>query len=156
MRKPCRFFLISLFGLLLLERPLTASTYPLANILPKEAADKLAKEGISSTAELLEKGATPAGRAKLVKATGLAAKRVEEWIHLCDLVRIKGVGPVMTQLLHAAGVISVAQLRQRQAKSLYKAVMKANERAKITENPPSEMHLSHWIEQAKTLKVVLR
>ena len=156
MRKSCRLFLISLFGLLLLEGPLSASTYPLAHILPKEATDKLAKEGINSTEELLEKGATPAGRNKLVKATGLAAKQVNEWIHLCDLVRIKGVGPQMTKLLHAAGVTSVAQLRQRQANSLYKAVMKANEKEKITQNPPSEKHLEHWIDQAKTLKIVLR
>ena len=141
---------------LLLGAVALASTYPLANILPQDAAEKLAKAGANTSDELLEKGATPAGRAKLVKATGLAAAQLLEWVRMCDLVRIKGVGPVMVRLLGAVGVRSVAQLRQRKADSLYKAVMKANDKAKITQNPPSEKHLEHWIDQAKKLKTVVR
>jgi predicted flap endonuclease-1-like 5' DNA nuclease len=141
---------------LLLGATALASTYPLAHILPKEAADKLATAGISSSDDLLDKGGKPADRAKVVKATGLAAARVLEWVRMCDLLRIKGVGPVMVRLLGAAGVTSVAQLRQRKADALYKDVMKANDRVKVTQNPPSEKHLEHWIEQAKKLKIVVR
>jgi predicted flap endonuclease-1-like 5' DNA nuclease len=141
---------------LLLGAVALASTYPLAHILPQEAAEKLAKAGINTSDELLDRGATGAGRAKVVKATGLAAPQVLEWVRMCDLLRIKGIGPVMVRLLGAVGVRSVAQLRQRSADSLYKAVMKANDKAKITQNPPSEKHLEHWIEQAKKLKIVVR
>jgi predicted flap endonuclease-1-like 5' DNA nuclease len=140
----------------LLPSTVAASTYPLAHILPDAAAKKLAAVGAKTSDELLGKGATPAERAKLAKATAIGIKQLTEWVKMCDLLRIKGVGPVMVRLLGAAGVTSVAELRQRKGDSLYKAVIKANEKAKITQNPPSEKHLEHWIEQAKKLKIVVR
>jgi predicted flap endonuclease-1-like 5' DNA nuclease len=143
-------------SLLLSHGPARASTYPLANILPKEAAEKLDKVGVKTSDDLLEKGATAAERTKLAKTTGLAAKQLFEWVRMADLLRIKGVGPVMVRLLGAAGVVSVAQLKTRNAKNLYAKVMKANEKEQITKNPPSEKHLENWIEQAKQLKVVVK
>jgi predicted flap endonuclease-1-like 5' DNA nuclease len=134
----------------------SASTYPLENILPKDPAEKLAKIGIKTSEELLEKGALPALRKKIAKDTGLDQKQITEWVHMCDLLRIKGVGPVMTKLLAAVKVTSVAELKKRKANALYEAVMKANEKVKVTENPPSEKHLEHWIEQAKALKIMVK
>jgi predicted flap endonuclease-1-like 5' DNA nuclease len=154
MKRTFQFLLI--ISLALVAKSAAASTYPLANILPKDAAQKLADAGITSSDLLLEKGATPAGRQKLAKSTGLSAKQVHEWVLMCDLLRIKGVGPVMTKLLGAAKVNSIAQLRTKKAELLYKEVMKANEKVKITENPPSEKHLEHWIDQAKQLKIIVR
>jgi predicted flap endonuclease-1-like 5' DNA nuclease len=140
----------------LLPGAAAASTYPLLHILPDAAAKKLAAENVKTSDELLDKGATPAARAKLAKATAIDVKQLTEWVRMCDLLRIKGIGPVMVKLLGATGVTSVAQLRQRKSDALYKAVIKANDKSKITQNPPSEKHLEHWIEQAKKLKIVVR
>jgi len=143
-------------GLALSSSQALASTYPLASVLPEDPAKKLSKAGVKTTDDLLQQGATPRGRAKLAKATGIASKDLMEWVRVADLLRIKGVGPVMVRLLKEVGVVSVAQLKQRNAKSLYEAVMKANDKAKITQNPPSEKHLENWIEQAKKLSIVLK
>lgn len=142
--------------LLLQHQPAGASVYPLAHILPKAEAEKLEQAGIKTSEELLEKGGSPAGRNKLAKATGIAAKQLLDWVRMADLLRIKGVGPVMVKLLGAAKVTSVAQLKQATAKKLYDKMMAANEKDKITQNPPSEKHLENWIEQAKQLKVVVK
>jgi predicted flap endonuclease-1-like 5' DNA nuclease len=156
MPRAFQFLSVAVIALLLMEGSLQASTYPLTNILPEDAAKKLAKEGIATSEDLLQKGTTPAARDKVAKATGIAPKQITEWVRMCDLLRIKGIGPVMTRLLGATGVTSIAQLRNRQAGRLYKDIMKANEKTKITENPPSEKHLENWIDQAKKLKIVVR
>lgn len=132
------------------------SSYPLDNVLPKEAAEKLAKAEVVDTDALLAKGATPAARTKLAKATGLDAKQLLAWVRMCDVVRVKGIGPTMAKLLGAAGVTSVAQLRNQKAKPLLARVEKVNEKEKITQKLPSEGHLEDWIAQAKKLKVVVK
>lgn len=133
-----------------------ASPYPLANILPNEASEKLAKAEIKTTSDLLEKGKTAALRKKLAKAITIPEKQITEWVNMCDLLRIKGVGPVMTKLLAQVKVITLAQLQKQKAPELYKKIMEANEKAKVTENPPSEKHWEAWIEQAKQLELVVK
>jgi len=146
------------WAILTLSLPLSAgaSTYPLDNVLPKEAAEKLAKVEISDTDALLAKGATPGARNKLAKATGLDAKQLLIWVRMCDVVRVKGVGPTMAKLLDAAGVKSVALLRIQKAKPLLARIEKVNEKEKITQKLPSEQHLDDWIAQAKKLKIVVK
>lgn len=142
--------------LVLLPGGASASSYPLDNVLPKEAAEKLAKAEITDTDGLLAKAATPAARTKLAKATGLEVKQLHAWVRMCDVVRVKGIGPTMAKLLDAAGVKSVAQLRTQKAKPLFAKLEKVNEKEKIAQKLPSEQHLEDWIAQAKKLKVVVK
>ena len=135
MSRALRVLAILVVAAVALEGRALASTYPLGHILPEDAAKKLAKAGVNSSDELLEQGATPAGRTKLAKASGLPAKQLLEWVRMSDLLRIKGVGPVMVKLLAAADVVSVAQLKQRVAKKLYDKVMAANEKATDHQEP---------------------
>jgi hypothetical protein len=133
-----------------------ASPYPLEQILPKSATEKLAAAGVETSDQLLAAAAKRPARAKLAKTTGLGLKLLTEWTKMCDLLRIKGVGPEMTRLLGAAKVTTVAQLRRQRVSRLMKKVLAANEKQKITDNPPSEKHLAGWIAEAKKLKIVLR
>jgi hypothetical protein len=144
------------FGLLFWTGQAVASTYPLENILSKDDASKLEKAGIKTSDELLEKGATPATRIKLAKDTSTDVKVLTEWVRMCDLLRVKGIGPIMVKLLGAVKVTSVAQLRIRNPKKLSEEIEKVNAKEKITEKTPSEKHLENWIDQAKKLKIVLR
>ncbi len=155
--KTNRLLLVLVLGALL-TAPTSAwaSDYPLENVLPKEAAEKLAKQGVTTTAQLLAKGAKRGARKQLAKATGLAAKQLLEWIEMSDVMRIKGVGPEMSKLLRAAKVRRVAKLRRQRAKSLLARMLKVNKTKKISQNPPNEAQVKHWITLAKTLKIVLR
>jgi hypothetical protein len=156
-RKFDRVLLALVLGALLaLPTTARASDYPLENVLPKEAAEKLAKQGVTTTAQLLAKGAKRAARKQLVKATGLAAKQLLTWIEMSDVMRIKGVGPEMAKLLRAAKVRRVAKLRRQRAKTLLARMLKANKTKKISQNPPNEGQVKHWIGLAKKLKIVLK
>ena len=51
-------------------------------------ADKLRAAGVASIDALLEKGATPEGRAALAEETGIDAVRVVRWVNHADLIRV--------------------------------------------------------------------
>jgi len=142
--------------LLLISATAAASDYPLSEILPAEASGKLSKAGIQHTGDLLQKAARRADRKKLAKTSGLAAKQLTAWVKMADLLRIKGLGPLMAKFLSAAKIDAIAKLRRQKAAPLYKRLMKLNEKDKLSDNPPSEAHLADWIAQAKKLKVVVR
>lgn len=133
-----------------------ASSYPLDQVIAESAAAKLAKLGINSTDDLLAQGATPSGRRKVAKDSQIAPARIFEWVRLCDLVRIKGVGPEIVKLFNAVKIDSVRKLQRQKAPALLKRLEKANAKAKITEKMPSEQHLADWIDQAKKLKIVVK
>nr|AGC71727.1 conserved hypothetical protein [uncultured bacterium A1Q1_fos_504] len=67
-------------------------------------AGKLQAAGINTTDELLERGATPAGREAIAAQTGWSTKQVLEWVNRADLMRVRGVGSEFSDLLEQAGV----------------------------------------------------
>jgi len=133
-----------------------ASHYPIENVLPADVAAKLDKAGIKTTEDLLKKGARPAGRRKLAKATGIALGKLLAWVRMCDLLRIRGIGPTVAQLLGKVKITSIAQLKRQSAKRLHPRLVKANNQFKIMQKMPSVKHLVGWIGQAKRLKVIVR
>ena len=148
--------LTAVIFLLLPARLALASPYPLEAIVGEKEATALAAQKITSTTELLKRAATAKSRKALAAATGLAEARLLDWARACDMLRIKGVGPEMVRLLAAAKVSTTRQLKAQKAPALLKQVMLANERDKISENPPGPGQLKAWITQAGKLKQVLR
>ena len=76
-------------------------------------AKKLIEAGIETPAQLLDKCAAPAGRKALAEETGISGALILKWTNHADLFRIKGVGPQFSELLEAAGVDTVKELRNR-------------------------------------------
>lgn len=145
-----------LIGLMLVASSVSASPYPLGQIMEKTMADKLAKQKITTTTQLLEQGAKPKQRRALAKKAGIAAAKLNRWVNMCDLLRIKGVGPEMVRLLEAGGVKTVRKLKAQKAARLHPRLIKANGKAKVTANPPTAQQIEAWIDQAKKLAPVLR
>ena len=80
--------------------------------------EKLVAIGIATVDQLLKKGATPKGRLEIEAATGIDHARILTWVNHADLFRVKGIGPQFSELLEAAGVDTVKELRNRNAKTL--------------------------------------
>lgn len=118
-------------------------------------AEKLAATGIKSVADLLEKCATRKGRAAVAEATGISDKSILKWSNHADLMRIDGVGPEFAELLEAAGVDTVKELRNRNAENLAKAMADKNEEKKLTRVTPSAERVAKWVAEAKTLDPVM-
>lgn len=115
------------------------------------SAAKLETAGVTSTGDLLEKGATPAGRKEIAEKSGVSEKHILRWINMADLFRIKGVGEEYADLLEAAGVDTVPELAQRNAANLYATMTEVNEAKNLVRALPKEDAVSDWIEQAKAL-----
>ena len=79
---------------------------------------KLRAVGIGSTAALLKASADLAGRKKLGADAGVDHGRILAWANMADLMRINGVGKQFAELLEAAGVDTVKELKMRNAANL--------------------------------------
>lgn len=128
----------------------------MANLIEVEGigesyAQKLKEAGIKNTDDLLEKGATPAGRQALEEATKISGKLILTWVNHVDLFRIKGVGEEYSDLLEAAGVDTVPELAQRNAENLYQKLIETNGVQKRVRKLPTQNQVSNWIAQAKEL-----
>jgi predicted flap endonuclease-1-like 5' DNA nuclease len=118
-------------------------------------AKKLTEAGINKVSELLERCAAPKGRKELAKATDIPEKLILRWTNHADLFRIKGIGPQFSELLEAAGVDTVKELRNRKAENLQKALEETNAKKKLTRVVPPLKTVEKMIAQAKELKPMM-
>jgi predicted flap endonuclease-1-like 5' DNA nuclease len=116
---------------------------------------QLSAAGISTTEDLLEKAATPAGRQVIGEETGISDKLIMRWANMADLFRIKGVSEEYADLLEACGVDTVPELAQRNPENLYQALTKTNEEKQLVRAVPGEGQVADWISEAKELPRVL-
>ncbi len=118
-------------------------------------AEKLKEAGVATTDSLLEKGATPKGRAALEEATGISHKLVLKWVNMADLYRIKGVGSEYSELLEVAGVDTVPELAQRNAANLHAKMAEVNGEKNLVRELPTLHAVESWVAQAKELPRVV-
>lgn len=113
--------------------------------------EKLNAAGIETTDSLLDTCCDKKGRAALAEKTGLSEGQILKWANMADLMRISGVGEEYSELLEAAGVDTVKELRNRNAENLAAKMAEVNEEKKLTRAVPSASQVEKWVEQAKTL-----
>jgi predicted flap endonuclease-1-like 5' DNA nuclease len=89
----------------------------------------------------------------LAEKTEIDQKQLLCVANLIDRMRIKGVGPEYAELLKAAGVNTVRELRYRNPARLADAMAKANEERKLVRVLPSQHTVERWIDHAKKLPV---
>ncbi len=115
-------------------------------------AEKLSVAGIETTDQLLDRCATPSGRKDIAGTTGLSEKLVLNWTNKADLMRISGVGPQFSELLEAAGVDTVKELRTRNAANLTEAMEKANAEKNLARVAPPPGTVEKWVASAKEME----
>lgn len=132
-------------------------TYPLSHIdgIGPDEATALKRVGIRTTDGLLEAAKSPKGRKELAAKTHIDEKCLLKWANAADRMRIKGIGDGYAELIRAAGVDTIRELRYRNAKRLTAAMARANERRRLVQFLPSEKRVQRWIEYAKKLPPVI-
>ena len=118
-------------------------------------AEKLVSAGIEKVEDLLEKCATPAGRKSLADATEISPKLILKWANHADLFRINGIGPQFSELLEAAGVDTVKELKHRVAANLQAKLEEVNAEKNLCNRVPSEKELQKMRDEANELPAVL-
>jgi predicted flap endonuclease-1-like 5' DNA nuclease len=112
---------------------------------------KLAQAGITNTRQLLDRCGGAKGRREVAARTGLDESQLLKWANMADLMRISGIGKQFAELLEAAGVDTVKELRNRNGVNLTAKMKEVNAAKKLTRGTPSVRQVSAWIDQAKTL-----
>ena len=128
-------------------------SYPITDIegIDGEVAATLKSVGIRSTERLLEAARTVKGRKALAEKTGFDEKQLLCWANVADRMRIKGISKEYAELLQAAGVDTVKELKYRNPANLASAMADANRKRKMVRLLPSEKVVCRWIESAQKL-----
>ena len=104
---------------------------------------------IQSVEDLLARCANPQGRIATAAETGIGEKQLLKWANIADLMRISGLGGQYAELLEAAGVENIKELRTRLAQTLATKLKEVNDTKKLAKTAPSASMVQEWIEQAK-------
>lgn len=115
----------------------------------------LNKAGIRTTRELLKRGADRKGRQALATETGLSEDLILKWVNMADLFRIKGIASQYAELLEAAGVDTVKELRNRNSENLIEKITEVNGSKRLVRQVPAASRVADWVKQARTLAPVV-
>jgi nucleotidyltransferase/DNA polymerase involved in DNA repair len=115
-------------------------------------ATKLRKAGLRTSRGLIETASTRRGRTEIAKATGLSPKDLQLWVHHADLLRVRGVGAEYAELLVAAGVDTLRDLRRRNATALLAKIIGLNGSLRVVDRLPTEAMVDGWINAAGDLE----
>lgn len=118
-------------------------------------AKKLVEAGINTVDDLLQKAKNPAGRKTLEETTGISGKSILKWANHADLMRINGVGPQFSELLEAAGVDTVKELKHRIAENLQQKLEEINNKRNLVNRVPSVSEVQKMIDQGKELPAIM-
>jgi hypothetical protein len=120
--------------------------------IDQKKATKLRKAGVRTSKALIENASTRRGRTVLAKHTGLAQRDLQLWVHHADLLRVRGVGAEYAELLVAAGVDTLRDLRRRNATALVAKIIGLNGSHRVVSRLPTEAMVEAWIASAGDLE----
>lgn len=118
-------------------------------------AQKLAKANIRSVNGLLKMCNDKKGRKSVSEKTGIDESKLLKWANLADLYRIKGVGSEYSELLEAAGIDTVKELRNRNADNLHQKIKEVNAKKKLVRQMPGLKKIEGFISHAKKLNPMI-
>ena len=120
--------------------------------IDQKQATRLRKAGVRTSKSLIEKASTQKGRTELAKASGVTPKDLQTWVHHADLLRVRGIGAEYAELLVAAGVDTVRDLRRRNATALVAKIIGLNGAQRVVNRLPTEVMVEGWIAAAAELE----
>ena len=118
-------------------------------------AEKLGEVEIATTDDLLKLCCDKKGRVNTAEKTGISEKLLLNWANKADLMRINGVSSQYSELLEAAGVDTVKELRNRNAENTAAKMKEVNEQKNLTNAVPSAKTVQGWVDQAKTMEPLI-
>ena len=118
-------------------------------------AAKLQEAGINDTDDFLKLCCDAKGRKEAETKTGISGKLLLTWANMADLMRVNGVGKQYAEILHAAGVDTIKELRTRNAANLTEAMKKINDEKNLANANASESSVQDWIDKAKEMEPLI-
>lgn len=130
-------------------------SYPISRLpgIAPDAAAALKSAGIRTTGRFLEAAKSPKGRKLLAGKTAIEEALLLELANAADRMRIPGLGHEYAELIRAAGVRTVRELKFRTPANLAEKLAEANRLRKLVRVVPKEQTVGRWIEAAKKLPI---
>ncbi len=118
-------------------------------------AQKLSIAKIRTTNDLLKICADAQGRASTSERTGVSETQLLKWTNLADLMRVRGISSEYSELLEAAGVDTIKELRNRNPHNLAARIQEINRVKKLSRMTPSAKTVEKWVAEAAKLSPVI-
>ena len=118
-------------------------------------AAKLKDAGIDTTDDFLQLCCDAKGRDTIANSSGISGKLILSWANMADLMRVNGVGRQYAELLHAAGVDTIKELRTRNAENLAAAMKQVNDEKNLANACPGAPAVQAWIDKARDMDPVI-
>lgn len=118
-------------------------------------AQKLEAAKIKTTNDLLELCKNPKGRASVSTTSGVSETQLLKWTNLADLMRVSGIGSEYSELLEAAGVDTVKELRNRNPENLAAKMKEVNAVKHLCRVTPGAETVGKWVAGAAKLPPVI-
>lgn len=116
---------------------------------------KIGNADIKTAEQLPEACATKKGREKVAADTGIDEGKLLTWTNMADLFRIKAVSSQYAELLHAAGINSVKELKHRKPENLHAKMLEVNEEKKLVCQVSALSMVENFVKQAAELPPVI-
>ena len=112
------------------------------------SAARLRRAGIKTSETFLEEARVAERLRALSEQTGIDRDTLSDLAASADLMRLEGMGGVYCGLLRAAGIHSVAQLRELSPEELRSALFAVNHHRRVVRRLPSPREVKLWVFQA--------
>ncbi len=112
-------------------------------------AAKLNDAGINTTDDFLKLCCDAKGRETAATKTGISESMLLSWANMADLMRVNGIGRQYAEILHASGVDTIKELRQRNAENLAAKMKEVNDAKNLANACPSQSVVQDWIDKAQ-------
>ena len=112
------------------------------------SAARLRRAGIKTSETFLEEARVAERLGALSEQTGIDRDTLLDLAASADLMRLEGMGGAYCGLLRAAGIHSVAQLRELSPEELRSALFAVNHNRRVVRRLPSPREVKLWVFQA--------
>jgi hypothetical protein len=116
---------------------------------------KLESNNIKDSVQLFDKASKKKDREELAERLNLSKVKLLELTHLCDLVRITGVGPVFSRIIYDSGIHSVKEFLSYDPSVLYDKLSKTNIEKELTKSKFNIKDVMYCIELGKDLPLMI-
>ena len=118
-------------------------------------AKKLEVAKIKTTNDLLKLCQDAKGRKAVSSTSGVSETMILKWTNLADLMRVSGIGSEYSELLEAAGVDTVKELRNRNPQNLAAKMKEVNDVKRLSRVTPGAATVEKWVAQAAELTPII-
>ena len=115
----------------------------------------LKQQGITTSDDLLKRGAAYEGRDALAVQTGIDELTLTRLVGRADLERVNGIAWDSATLLQVAGIESVPELVIAEPETLLTRLAEANEAQQIVKRTPSAKQVQTWIAAARDIPALI-